>query len=165
MGEAENTVFVFRPFWIQAAIQYHLDIYIQITLLQENAFAHRERPSHRDGLQRETFYKEKRRCSYTEMLLTQRCLYTRCFRSQILLHTDDFGKKKLLDAGTFTHRCLYTEMLVHTVVLTYSYVYAVLLHASSFAQRFYTQGLLHRHTLTYTDKSFTHKYFCTAMFF
>ena len=42
----------------------------------------------------------------------------------------------------------------------------MLLHASSFAQRFfYTQGLLHRRTLTYTDKSCTHKYFCTAMFF
>ena len=103
--------------------------------------------------------------------LTQRCfqhrdactpgaLGRRCFTQRWI------WRKELLDPGTFTYRGLYTEMFLHTVVLTHSYVYAVLLHASSFAQRFfYEQGLLHRHTLTYTDKSCTHKYFCTVIFF
>ena len=41
----------------------------------------------------------------------------------------------------------------------------MLLHTSSFAQRFfYTQVLLHRHTLTHTGRSFTHKYSCTVSF-
>ena len=95
MGEAGHTIYGFRPFWTQAAIQYHLDVYTQIRLLQENVFApqvllHSEGPSHRDGLKREMILQRDastRRCSYAEMLSTQRCLYTRCFRTQTLLQS------------------------------------------------------------------------------
>ena len=102
MGEAGHTIYGFRPFWTQAAIQYHLDVYTHTN----QAFAgkcfctqvllHSERPSHRDGLKRGIILQwdaSTRRCSYAEMLSTQRCLYTRCFRTQMLLHRDNFGKK------------------------------------------------------------------------
>ena len=154
MGEAGHTMYGFRPFWTQAAIQYHFDVYTRTNqafagkcfctqvLLQGEAFAQRWFKKRND------FTKG---CFYTQVLLHRDAchkdmLFYRLLHIQILLHRDDFGKKKLLDAGTFTHRCLYTEMLLHTVVLTHSYVYAVLLHSSSFAQ-FYTKTF----TQTYFD--------------
>ena len=113
---------------------------------------HREGPSHRDGLKREMILQRDastRRCSYTEMLSTQRCLYTQVAR----LHT-----------GAFAQRCFYIELFLHTNTLrsavTYKFFCAeILLHASTFTQTYFDN------TLTHTDRSFTHKYFCTVRFF
>ena len=158
MGEAGHTIYG----RVQAILDSGCHPIPPVRLHTNQAFAgrcfcaqvllHREGPSHRDGLKREIILQRDastRRCSYTEMLSTQRCLYTQVAR----LHT-----------GAFAQRCFYIELFLHTNTLrsavTYKFFCAeILLHASTFTQTYFDN------TLTHTDRSFTHKYFCTVRFF
>ena len=110
---------------------------------------HREGPSHRDGFtQRDDFTKE---FFYTQVLL-----HRDAFNTEMLLHTGASRRKKnstemicqdkVLDASGFAHRCLYTEMLLHTCVFTHQYVYTV---TQCFCiQVLYAEVLLHANTVT-----------------
>ena len=105
-------------------------------------------------------------------LHTNQAFAGRCFCTQVLLHRegpshrDGLKREIILPRDASTRRCSYTEMLSTQRCLYTLIRYAVRLHTSSFAQRFfYMQVLLHRHTLTHTDRSFAHKYFCTVRFF
>ena len=105
---------------------------------------HREGPSHRDGFtQRDDFTKE---FFYTQVLL-----HRDAFNTEMLLHTGASRRKKkstemicqdkVLDASGFAHRCLYTEMLLHTCVFTpiRLHSYTVLLHTSSLCRGSFTR--------------------------
>ena len=115
-------------------------------------------------------------CFYTEMLFAETCFQTHTHTNLVLLHTNAFMHRcfftgMLLFAGAFTHRCagisthrcLYTAMLSHRI----------LLH-TTVAHVFFTRGFSW-HKVAFTHRSFTEillrdmvptqEYICTEVFF
>ena len=79
------------------------------------------------------------------MLSTRRCFYTQALQDAKKT-TEMICQDKVLDASGFAHRCLYTEMLLHTCVFTHQYVYTV---TQCFCiQVLYAEVLLHAKTVT-----------------
>ena len=88
------------------------------------------------------------------MLLPRDAFNTEIPAHQVLQDADAFTRrrfwqKELLDPGTFTHRCLYTEMLLHTVVLTHTHTH-ILLRSAVTCKFFCAEILLHARIFTQT---------------
>ena len=93
------------------------------------------------------------RCFYAEMLFRAAAFTRLCFYTGILLHGAAFA---LRHAGTSTHRCLNTTLLLHMC-----FTQAVLWHRVSFTQR----KLLHKYSYTEMLDAYTHKCIYTQAFF
>ena len=143
MGEAGHTMYGFRPFWTQAAIQYHFDVYTRTNqafagkcfctqvLLQGEAFAQRWFKKRND------FTKG---CFYTQVLLHRDA----CHKDMLfyrLLHTEKAFAQILLPGDV---RCFYAQIHLYTgVFFTHRY------SADTSTKRCFARILLNRDAFTH----------------